>query len=125
VVRDRPRVVWDWSASKGAADRAGERARKALTAAPAAGESFGVGTPGYGSCGPVRRIGMETDMESDRDIIFYHIFTRGFECSQIRVHDGFLYFGNAFGYPLDLEDNIYQFSLLEIYDYKIMERLKY
>jgi hypothetical protein len=30
----------------------------------------------------------------------------------------------GFRYLLDLDDNIYQFSLLVIYDYKIMQRLK-
>jgi hypothetical protein len=72
-------------------------------------------------------VGMETDrihMKSDSDITFYHIFTR----IRIRMFSNTNTNTNAkqisrirytFGYLLDLEDNIYQFSLLEIYKYKI------
>jgi hypothetical protein len=44
----------------------------------------------------------------------------GFECSGIQIQNGCLEFGYTFGYLLDLEDNINQFSLLEICNYKIM-----
>jgi hypothetical protein len=69
---------------------------------------------------------METDrirMESDSDTTFYHILLKyeyEFECFRIRIQNGCLKFGYTFGYLLDLKDNIYQFSLLEIYNYKIM-----
>jgi hypothetical protein len=46
-------------------------------------------------------------------------YVRIFEYSRIRIQNGCLEFANAFGYLVDLEDNIYQFSLLEIYNYKI------
>jgi hypothetical protein len=36
------------------------------------------------------------------------------------MQKGCLGFRNTFGHLLDLEDNIYQFSLLQIYNYKIM-----
>jgi hypothetical protein len=63
------------------------------------------------------RIRLETDSYS----IFYHIllaYKYRFECSRIRIQNRCLEFGNAFRYLLDLEDNVYQFSLLIIYNYK-------
>jgi hypothetical protein len=71
---------------------------------------------------------METDrirMESDSDITFYHIFTR--IRIQIRMLSNTMlsntdtkWMSRIFGYLHDLKDNIYQISLLEIYNYEIM-----
>jgi hypothetical protein len=65
---------------------------------------------------------METDrirMESDSNSTFYHIFTPiqiQIRCSRIRIQIEYQYkLDVSFGYLLDLEHNIYQFSLLKIY----------
>jgi hypothetical protein len=44
----------------------------------------------------------------------------GFKCSRIQIQNICLESGNTFRYLLDLQDNIYQFSLLIIHNYKII-----
>jgi hypothetical protein len=67
---------------------------------------------------------MEMDricMESDSNNTFYHIlleYEYRFECCRIQIQNRCLKFGYTFRYLLDLKDNIYQFSLFIIYNYK-------